>query len=146
MALPAQHSGQPDEEEHPLRDLLARRSARENLTDKSSTKPIPIDSTWKLEVELERYETADARLEVRVKTDLREWDEYIDLLVGKKGADPHAHYGVNRGSTIRFPEHRDRIHSIRREVVDSNLGMVDDRILVLRPTGGVRVPTEDLCT
>ena len=56
--------------------------------------------------------------------------------MGIKGSEPHSHYGFDRNMSIRFSEHRGRIVSIRREVVDSNLGKVEDRTLELKPGPG----------
>lgn len=97
---------------------------------------VPIDSGWTLVVDREKYEWGQAWAELRVKKDSRLGDEYIDVLLGVKGSDPHSHYGINRDLSIRFHEHRGRIHTIRREVVDSNLGKTDDRTLTLKSSPG----------
>jgi hypothetical protein len=97
---------------------------------------VPINSTWKLEVDREHFESGDAWANVRIVRDPRQGDEYIDLIMGVKGQDSHAHYGINRDLTIRFHQDRGRINSIQREVADSNLGKVDDTTLMLKPEKG----------
>ncbi|MCI4364538.1 MAG: hypothetical protein L3K10_00515 [Thermoplasmata archaeon] len=106
------------------------------MADEPPIKPIRIDSTWKLEVDREHYESGDAWANVRIVQDPRRGDDYIDLVIGLKGQDPHAHYGIDRDLSIRFHDDRGRVNSIRREVVDSNLGKVDDKTLMLKPVKG----------
>ncbi len=106
------------------------------MTEQPGSKLVPIDSTWTREGEREHYETAGAWATVRIMKDPKRGDEYIDLLLGVKGKDPHAHYGINRDLSIRFHQHRGRINSIRREAIDSNLGKVDDKTLLLKPEMG----------
>ena len=97
---------------------------------------VPIDSTWKLLVDRAHFDSRNEWVEVRVRTDPRRGDDYIDLLIGVKGQNPHIHLGINRDLKLRFAEPRGRLNSIQREVVDSQLGKVDDTMVMLKETKG----------
>jgi hypothetical protein len=96
----------------------------------------PIDSafTWKLGKQ--SFRTSGAWAEVRVKLDPRKGDQYCDVLVGVRtegGSEPHTHIGINRDGSLRFVLPRERLHTIHRLVEDSNLGVVDNRGISLKP-------------
>ena len=62
-----------------------------------------------------------------MKKDPKKGDEYIDILIGKKGSNiPHSHFGLNLDQTFRFVEPRSAMHSIRREIDSKFKGRISD--------------------
>jgi len=59
---------------------------------------------------------------------------YFDILVGAKGKDWHAHFGINPDSTIRFADFRGGAHSISRNVESMKHGHIEYKEKIVDPT------------
>jgi len=70
---------------------------------------------------------------LRIKKDSRKNDDYIDILMGKRGKSWHAHYGFNLDQSIRFTEFRGVVHSIKREIDSKIIGHLETKKYVVDP-------------
>lgn len=110
--------------------------AHYKLRPMSSPGTVKIDASFKFEGGKEFYETRKAWAKVRIKKDDKLGDHYVDVLMGSKGKDPHIHLGANGDGTLRFMEDRGKLSSLRRRVVDSKRGVLEDKSAMLKPETG----------
>ncbi|MFO8133233.1 MAG: hypothetical protein R6U10_04795 [Thermoplasmatota archaeon] len=66
---------------------------------------------------------------LRVKEDSGE--QYFDILIGKRGEEPHIHLGINLDQTLRFNEGRGIEGSISRKVESQNYGLMSDGKIIV---------------
>jgi hypothetical protein len=71
---------------------------------------------------------------LRVKTDTKVNEKYIDILIGQKGKQWHAHIGINLDQSLKFERYRGVVHSIIREVKSQKRGLLENTKLVVDPT------------
>jgi hypothetical protein len=71
---------------------------------------------------------------LRAKTDVSTDETYFDVLVGLRSKTPHAHYGINLNQTFRFQEFRKTTHSVWRNVVSEQHGLVEDKTIIVDDT------------
>lgn len=87
-------------------------------------------SSWIGEIKREfKDETHWAKL--RVKKDVKVNEKYIDVLVGQKGKQWHAHIGINLDQTLKFAQFRNITHSIAREVESLKKGPLENKKLLV---------------
>jgi divalent metal cation (Fe/Co/Zn/Cd) transporter len=88
----------------------------------------PVQNLWIKKVTKEfKNKTHWAKL--RVKKD--NGQDYIDVLIGRKGQKWHTHLGINLDQTIRFAEFRKITRSIERTVTSLKKGLMDRKELIV---------------
>lgn len=98
--------------------------------------PVRIDDSFEWKLGRQDFRTPGAWAKVRVMADPRTGEEYCDVLIGVVSDEPHMHAGINRDLSLRFMVGRGRLHSIRREVEDSNWGRTEDKSVLFKPEPG----------
>jgi len=91
-----------------------------------------VDSSFRIEPGKARLETENFWAEFKVKRDHKRGDEFVDVLIGRKGREEvHAHVGINLDQSLRFMEPRNMLTEIRREIDSKLEGRVADEKIVL---------------
>jgi len=91
-----------------------------------------VDSSFRIEPGKARLKTENFWAEFKVKRNHKRGDEYVDVLIGRKGRkEAHTHVGINLDQSLRFLEPRNVLTEVRREIDSKLEGRVADEKIVL---------------
>jgi hypothetical protein len=78
------------------------------------------NETW------QEYNGEQRWAKLRVRRDDATGEDYFDVLVGKVGKEPHAHFGIALDQTLLFVDDRGQIRKIGRRVESRQKGLMDE--------------------
>ena len=70
---------------------------------------------------------------LRIKRDSETNNDYIDVLVGRKGRPWHAHFGFNLDQTILFSKFRGTTHAMERKVTSIKKKYLETKKCIVDP-------------